>query len=134
MSETEPRDSNPNAAGPQGLRGDMGVSSERTGPFGGSEEESADAGVEGTGSHGSAATSTEGTMSTERAHSEDPAEGRTDLDQPGADSTSSQDSDAGDPEAPDDEASIDRTVGESNTAEVPAHDFDPSKNPGHSHG
>ena len=29
---------------------------------------------------------------------------------------------------------IDRTVGESNTAEVPSQDFDPSKNPGHSHG
>ncbi len=32
--ETDPRESNPNANGPQGARGDMGVSSERTGPTG----------------------------------------------------------------------------------------------------
>jgi hypothetical protein len=29
---------------------------------------------------------------------------------------------------------IDRTVGEANPAEVPAHESDPRKNPGHSHG
>jgi hypothetical protein len=31
---TEPRDSNPNAGGPEGLAGEMGVSSERVGPTG----------------------------------------------------------------------------------------------------
>ena len=31
---TEQRDSNPNAGGPEGLAGDMGVSSERVGPTG----------------------------------------------------------------------------------------------------
>jgi hypothetical protein len=139
MSGTDARESNPNAAGPQGLRGGMGVSSERTGPFGGSEDESADEGVQGTGSRGTAAQNTEGTMSTERKHPEEPAEGRRDIDEAGADSASNQD-DSGsdgagrDPEAEDDTASIDRTVGESNTAEVPSQEFDPSKNPGHSHG
>jgi hypothetical protein len=180
VSESDARESNPNAAGPQGLRGDMGVSSERTGPFGGTEQESADDGVQGTGSRGTAARNTEGTMSTERKHPEEPAEGRDDLDQPGAEGTSSQSpegasstggassegangpemddlqqdatqewrdeqppagshsasnpSAGNDPEADDGEPSIDRTVGESNTAEVPSHEFDPSKNPGHSHG
>ena len=32
--ETDIRDSNPNANGPEGAAGDMGVSSERTGPAG----------------------------------------------------------------------------------------------------
>jgi hypothetical protein len=171
VSESDAREANPNAAGPQGLRGDMGVSSERTGPFGGTDEESADDGVQGTGSRGTAARNTEGTMSTERRHPDEPAEGRDDLDEPGADGTSSQDTGSSgapsgdassegangpemddvqqdaaqewrdgqpaagdDPEAADDEHSIDRTVGESNTAEVPSQELDPSKNPGHSHG
>jgi hypothetical protein len=145
VTGTEPRESNPNAAGPKGLQGGMGVSSERTGPFGG--DDPADEGIQGTGTRGSAAENTEGTMSTERQHAEDPAEGRDDLDQPGADGPEMDDTQqqatqewrdgqdpAADPEASEDEASIDRTVGESNTAEVPSHEFDPSKNPGHSHG
>lgn len=32
--DTEQRDSNPNAGGPEGLAGEMGVSSERVGPTG----------------------------------------------------------------------------------------------------
>ena len=176
MSGTEPRESNPNAAGKHGLQGGMGVSSERTGPFGGSDP--ADEGIHGTGTRGSAAVNTEGTMSTERQHPDEPAEGARDIGGPGADSTSSQDSETqgggsqgsgtqgsgsagadgpemedtqqratqewrdgqpaagegNDPEAEDDKASIDRTVGESNTAEVPSHEFDRTKNPGHSHG
>ena len=168
MSHTDPRDSNPNAAGPQGLRGGMGVSSERTGPFGGSEEESADEAVEGTGTTGSATENTEGTMSTERKHAEEPAEGSRDVGTPGADSSPSQSEDGtsdegstedsddpegahgpemddtqqratqewrdGQPAASDDDGEINRTVGESNTAEVPSHPFDRTKNPGHSHG
>lgn len=161
MSDTDPRESNPNAAGPQGLRGDMGVSSERTGPFGGSEEESADAGVQGTGSHGSAAENTEGTMSTERQHPQEPAEGRRDVGTEGADSPSGESQGGtsdeepegahgpemddtqqqatqewrdGQPAAGDDKGEINRTVGESNTAQVPSHEFDRTKNPGHSHG
>lgn len=193
MSETDPRESNPNAAGPDGLRGDMGISSERTGPGGGEEPE--DRGIQGTGTRGSAAGNTEGTMTTERQHPEEPAEGRRDIDAPGADSTSSQGTTgaasggasggapggasgeaageatggADGPEMDDTQqratqgwrddqppandtndtaedthedtaedtpgdTGVDRTVGESNTAEVPGQDFDRSKNPGHSHG
>lgn len=152
MSETDPRESNPNAGGPEGLQGDMGVSSERTGPFGG--DDPADDGIQGTGSHGSAAENTDGTMSTERQQAEDPAEGAPDIDdgsraadgpemdhtqqqatqewrdqQPPADQATSTDT-----ELSDDEPSVDRTVGESNTAEVSSQDFDRTKNPGHSHG
>lgn len=167
MSDTDPRDSNPNAAGPQGLRGDMGVSSERTGPAGGTEDESADEGVQGTGTTGSATENTEGTMSTERKHTEEPAEGSRDVGTPGADSAPSQPDEStadedpsisgsvagadgpemddtqqratqewrdGQPAAGDDKGEINRTVGESNTAEVPSHEFDRTKNPGHSHG
>lgn len=164
---TDPRDSNPNAAGAHGLRGDMGVSSERTGPSGGTEAESADEGVQGTGTTGSATDNTEGTMSTERKHTEEPAEGRPDAGTPGADSSPSQPDEStsdeepavsgrterangpemddtqqqatqewrdGQPAAGDDDGEINRTVGESNTAQVPSHEFDRTKNPGHSHG
>jgi hypothetical protein len=93
VSDTDPRESNPNASGPQGLKGDMGISSERTGPFG--SEEPADQGVEGTGSHGSAAEKTEGTMSTERQHPQDPAEGARDIGGSGADSAPSPDGPGG---------------------------------------
>jgi hypothetical protein len=171
VSETDPRESNPNAGGPEGLQGDMGISSERTGPFG---DDPAVEGIQGTGSHGSSAESTDGTMSTERQHAEEPAEGSPDIDdsdagsgssstqapsrtggsdsagaadgpemdhtqqqatqewrdqQPPADQATSTDT-----ELSDDEPSVDRTVGESNTAEVPSQDFDRTKNPGHSHG
>ena len=81
---TEVEASNPNAAGPQGSSGDMGVSSERTGPDDGDQG----AGVEGT----------DGTRST--ARDDDPTPGGV----------------------------------EANTAELPDHDFDPKRNPGHSHG
>jgi hypothetical protein len=104
-TETGVEESNPNAAGLQGLRGDMGVSSERTGPRGGPEEQPASEGVQGTGIRGTAATSTEGTVST-----------------------------SGGEEDGDDDETRDQTFGERNTAEVPSHDFDPSRNPGHSHG
>ena len=153
MSETDPRESNPNAGGPEGLQGDMGISSERTGPFGG--DDPTDEGIQGTGSHGSSAENTDGTMSTERQHAEDaedaedaaspPGSGAADgpeMDhtqqqatqewrdrQPAADQATSTDT-----EIADDEPSVDRTVGESNTADVPGQDFDPTKNPGHSHG
>ncbi len=143
--DTEVAHSNPNATGPHGLRGDMGVSSERTGPYGGTEDESADQGVQGTGSVGEAATSTEGTMSTSgdepvRQHPQEPAEG------PEMDDTqqaATQNWRDGQPEAGSDgpgseddegELSLDRSAGESNTAEVPGHDLDPARNPGHSHG
>ena len=94
------QESNPNAAGPQGLSGGMGISSERTGPLG---DDPTVAGVQGTGSHGTAAEGTDGVSATSRA------------------------------EVPDEDG-IDRTVGEANTAEAPAHESDPQRNPGHSHG
>lgn len=103
--DTDVQDSNPNAAGPARLQGDMGISSERTGPFG--AEDSAVQGIEGTGSVGSSAAATDGTLSTTgsgdtvREHAEEPAEG------------------------PDMEEANDQ---------VPSHDFDAGKNPGHSHG
>ncbi|HZJ05601.1 MAG TPA: hypothetical protein VFD59_09045 [Nocardioidaceae bacterium] len=97
--ETEVEDSNPNAAGPQGLRGGMGVSSERTGQ----QDE------------------TEGTKSTsgeaETLPQQEPAHG------PEMDDTQQEATQGWRDEQ---EAA--------NTAEVPSHDFDPSRNPGHSHG
>lgn len=95
MSEIDPADSNPNAGGPQGLRGGMGVSSERTGPDGGTPAESVDEGIQGTGTKGTATTSTEGTMDTERVHSEDPAEGRSDIGTSGADTAEPTDVSSG---------------------------------------
>ena len=56
--ETVNRESHPNAAGPDGLAGDMGLSSERAGPF---------EGIEGTGSQASAASTTDGETPTTRA-------------------------------------------------------------------
>lgn len=113
-SETDPQDSDPHGAGPEGLRGDMGISSGRTGPFaegasgelGDSPSSSLLGGIEGTGSHGTAASSTEGTMSTERKHSEEPAEGRDDIGT-GADTPSSADAPGGAPGAESGAASAD---------------------------
>jgi hypothetical protein len=55
--ETPGRAANPNAESEHGLAGDMGISSERTGPFPGD-------GVEGTGTVGSARGHTEGEVET----------------------------------------------------------------------
>ena len=107
------QESNPNAAGPQGLSGGMGLSSERTGPLG---DDPAVAGVQGTGSHGTAAEGTDGVSDTSRAEV---------TDAPGPEV---------DDGGPSRATGIDRTVGEANTAEAPAHESDPLRNPGHSHG
>jgi hypothetical protein len=144
---TDVRDSNPSGAGPGGLEGDLGISSERPGPEGANP---AGRGIEGTGSHGSAPQGTDGTFETARAaapsatevpreHPQEPAEG----DDPGAaqpsgpERTSTEDPAEGpdDPEKDGENRSratgIDRTVGEDNSAQVRKHPFDPSKNPGH---
>jgi hypothetical protein len=137
--DTPVQESNPNAGGPARLEGDMGISSERTGPDGGSDP--TDAGVQGTGTHGSAAESTDGTADTSRAsedtvraHTEEPAEGP-EMDDTQQEATQSwrdtQPAANNDPEA---DEGIDRTVGEANTAHVPSQPNDPSRNPGHSHG
>lgn len=133
------RESNPNSTGPQRLTGDMGLSSERTGPEG---EAPADTGVQGTGTHGSAAQSTDGLSNTSR---EAPADATDETGRQGDPLTQgavvgelregrhahrrSADDDNGEFST-----GVDRTAGESNTAEVPAHPFDRRKNPGHSHG
>jgi hypothetical protein len=110
VSETDPRESNPNAAGPEGLEGEMGVSSERTGPDGGSDP--TDEGIEGTGTVGTARTGTDGEQSTSRRPADEV------VTEPGSDETARS--------SPEGE--------EANTADVPCQDFDPSRNPGHSHG
>jgi hypothetical protein len=51
------REANPNSGGPRGLEGDMGISSERTGPLG---DDPRGDGIEGTGTKGSALRSTDG--------------------------------------------------------------------------
>lgn len=105
--ESVNRESHPNAAGPEGLAGDMGVSSERDGPF---------EGIEGTGSLASVQDHTDG-----EAPNVDPApeslDSSVDLDKP--DETSRL-------------SGVDRTVGEVQPDPVAnKHQFDPSRNPRH---
>ena len=54
------REANPNSGGPRGLQGDMGISSERTGPL----DDPRGHGIEGTGTKGSALRSTDGETAT----------------------------------------------------------------------
>jgi hypothetical protein len=118
LASEDPEAGNPNAASSSGLEGDMGISSERTGPA----DETGTGGLgdlQGTGTVGSARS---------RTHGQKPTTGGPDLESaPGRD-----------PEEdlaphPDDKAVPKRTVGESNTAEVPSHELG-NKNPGHSRG
>jgi hypothetical protein len=104
--ETVNRESHPNSGGPEALSGDMGLSSERHGPF---------EGIEGMGSQSSTQGTTDGESPTDRAEeSLDPEL---------------------DPDKPDETLAIsgvDRTVGEVQPDPVVnKHDFDPSKNPRH---
>ena len=113
-----PGEANPNAGGPQRLKGDMGVSSERPGPLGG--DRSSDRGIEGTGTTFSTAATTSGEMET--------FPGGTDPSEPSSGPAE---------ERPEDEGTgpgVDRTVGEDTPAEVPPQAHDPKRNPGHSHG
>lgn len=121
LTEEDAEAGNPNAATSAGLEGDLGLSSERTGPA----DETGTGGLgelgefEGTGTVGSARTSTHGTV---------PTTGGPDLpDAPG------RDAEADLAAHPDDNERPKRTVGESNTAEVPSHKAG-HKNPGHSGG
>jgi hypothetical protein len=144
VPETDVRESNPNGAGPRGLEGDLGISSERTGPLGTSP---ADHGVEGTGSHGSATHGTDGVLDSTpgdspgddpvgvpREHPDEPAEGGDpDVDQPEQERTSTEEP----AEGPADvdrtlSTGVDRTVGEPRPDPVAnKHEFDPSRNPRH---
>jgi hypothetical protein len=157
VPETDVRESNPNGAGPHGLEGDMGISSERTGPLG---ADPAGDGIEGTGSHGSASHATDGVLDSRpgaesgsgsrlgtepgevpREHPDEPAEGGDpDEDQPEQERTSTEEpAEGGDPtdDVADRSASklstgVDRTVGEPNPDPVAnKHEFDPSRNPRH---
>jgi len=101
------RESHPNAGGAEGLAGDMGVSSERRGPF---------EGIEGTGSLASAQHSTDG-ESPEIERNPEELDSSEDLDKP--DETSPV-------------SGVDRTVGEVQPDPVAnKHQFDPSRNPRH---
>jgi hypothetical protein len=149
VPDTDVRESNPNGAGPRGLEGDLGISSERTGPEG---SRPADRGVEGTGSHGSAPHATDGTFESTpagsevpREHTQEPAEGPgSGSPGPGAPEETERTSTEDPAEGPDDPekdgearsraSGVDRTVGEENSATVRKHTFDPTKNPGHSGG
>ena len=121
--DTVNRESHPNADSADGLAGDMGVSSERHGPF---------EGIEGTGSLSSAQETTDGETSLPSvptgAHGESPA-GAEDPEQSPA-----EEGEAG-PDKPDDTArasNVDRTVGEVQPDPVEnKHQFDPSRNPRH---
>jgi hypothetical protein len=101
------RESHPNASSPEGLAGDMGLSSEREGPF---ED------IEGTGSLSSAQHSTDGETRLADT-SDDESEPTEELDKP--DETLAI-------------SNVDRTVGEVQPDPVAnKHEFDPSKNPRH---
>jgi len=82
VPDTDVRDSNPGGNSADGLAGDLGISSERTGPD--AATGSAVDGIEGTGSHGSATHATDGVKDSTapeeqeeipREHTEEPAEG-----------------------------------------------------------
>jgi hypothetical protein len=109
--QTTNRESHPNAAGPQGLAGDMGISSERT-DF---------EGIEGTGTMASSQSRTDG----EEEVMPDPEE---------IDDRAGM-SPKGDVDKPDQTSpvsGVDRTVGEVQPDEIRhKHEFDPKRNPGH---
>lgn len=113
--ETHIEDSNPSSTGPQGLKGDLGISSERKGPDGSTH------GTQAT--FGGAAGSGTGDSHLARANGPEMDDAQQEAtqgwrdDQPQASPDGHND---GEPER--------------NPSELPAQDFDPSKNPGHSHG
>jgi len=109
--ETVNRESHPSAAGPEGLKGDLGISSERHGPFDG---------IEGTGSLTSAQTATDGESARmDPADDGESLDSSIDLDKPDETSLATN---------------VDRTVGEVQPDPIPESGkptFDPSKNPRH---
>ena len=116
VEETVNRESQPNAGGPAGLAGDMGLSSERQGPF---------EGIEATGSLVSAQHTTDGESPPAMVPDHEDTPVATDAAGTGAPG----------PEGEDDTSpasGVDRTVGEVRPNPVAnKHEFDPSKNPGH---
>jgi hypothetical protein len=118
--ETVNRESHPNAGGPAGLAGDMGISSEREGPF---------EGIEGTGSLASVQHSTDG----ESPPTPVPDElGKADESDPSGSAQGEPTADVGGDGDASPASGVDRTVGEVRPGHVAnKHRFDPSKNPGH---
>lgn len=129
--DTDIEDSNPNAAGPQGLEGGMGISSERKGPDGGTDGTQATFGVEAD-AEADAEAALSGLVSATGPEMDDTQQEATqdwrDDQTPARPAHDVSVDPAGDSDAD--------TAGdiEENTAEVPGHEFDPAKNPGHSHG
>jgi hypothetical protein len=124
LTEGDVEAGNPNASTSAGLAGDLGVSSERTGP-------ADEVGTSGLGELGEFATRSVGTARG-RTH------GSTPTDVPVPDDPEMREAPGRDPEAdlpphPDDNERPKRTVGESNPAEVPSHELG-HKNPGTSAG
>jgi hypothetical protein len=106
--EAENRTSNPNSGGPEGLAGDLGISSERTVP----EDPDAAFGVEGTGTKGTAQDRSDGQVDTSPGEWD-----ATDVSQPELhpDRPDELDESTGAPRTgwrPDAEQNVDRTVGE----------------------
>ncbi len=99
--------SNPNGAGPEGTAGEMGVSSERTGPDG---DDPRGSGIEGTGSRSGAVDGTDGVkdVSSEAWDGTDVSQGRVDSDERGQHDTEDLDT----------RRNVDRTVGEPHPAPI----------------
>ncbi len=121
--DTVNRESHPNADSAEGLAGDMGVSSERRGPF---------EGIEGTGTLSSAQETTDG----ESAMPSVPtgSHGTLPGDEQEPEQSPAEEGEEG-PDKPDDTAAVsnvDRTVGEVQPDPVTnKHEFDPTRNPRH---
>jgi hypothetical protein len=116
--ETVNRESHPNAGGPAGLAGDMGLSSEREGPF---------EGIEGTGSLASVQRNTDG----ESPPTPVPDDlGKADDSDPTGSAHGEQTTNVDADASP--ASGVDRTVGEVRPDPVAnKHQFDPSRNPRH---
>lgn len=116
--ETVNRESHPNASGPEGLAGDMGLSSERHGPF---------EGIEGTGSQASAQHATDGESPTV-VRDEEPDDPQDPAGSPAIEGQAA-------PDKPDETSpltNVDKTVGEVQPDPVTNKPvFDPSRNPRH---
>jgi hypothetical protein len=113
--EVDNRTSNPSSGGPDGLAGDLGISSERTRPTG----DNAALGVEGTGTKGTTKNRTDGQADTSPTTWD-----ATDVSQPERhpDRSDELDDASGAPKTgwrPDAEQNVDRTVGEPRPNPIP---------------
>lgn len=103
------RGSNPNSAGPAGLAGGMGVSSERTGPAG-ADPRGSD--ISGTGSAGGAVSRTDGGNDTSPTSYDAPDVSQRDVNPMPEGSETMTGAGREDTAFTDDDANVDRTVGE----------------------